>query len=128
MTQVLRGEQSGEVGTARGWVEVVFRLGGEEPAVTAEDGGLPVFSLPNLEELMFGADGRQLGGQRSDWLCASGLMGCRKTAARGTGSQTLHQPGHQLTSPARRSLVASIGRPFPGSYRLVFRWVELNSC
>ena len=55
MTQVLRGEQSGKVGTARGWVEVVFRLGGEEPAVTAEDGGLPVFSLPNLEELMFWA-------------------------------------------------------------------------
>ena len=43
------------------------------------------------------------------------------------GSRHLFQPGHQVTSPAMRSLVASIGRPFPGSYTFVFRWVELNS-
>ena len=73
--QVSRGEQSGEVVTSCGWVEVVevlFRLGGErrllllklaEPGLEVETllgvkrrevvGGPPVFSLPDLEEFMF---------------------------------------------------------------------------
>ena len=73
--QVSRGEQSGEVVTSCGWVEVVevlFRLGGErrllllklaEPGLEVETllgvkrrevvGGPPAFSLPDLEEFMF---------------------------------------------------------------------------
>ena len=73
--QVSRGEQSCEVVTSCGWVEVVevlFRLGGErrllllklaEPGLEVETllgvkrrevvGGPPVFSLPDLEEFMF---------------------------------------------------------------------------
>ena len=64
---------------------------------------------------------------------ASGRTECQVTVGQSlpsgspAGSRPLLQPGHQETSPAMRSLVASIQQPFPGSYTLVFGCVELNS-